>query len=67
MAKLFGAHLRGNGFVFTHRTRNDVGSISIYDSFDAMQPNIPAEVFEHACELAGLRKPKQYPEVPLDV
>jgi len=55
--------------VVYHRVSNTTspGAIAIYDSFEAMEPHVPAQVFEEAAIRAGLRKPKDYPEAPLDV
>jgi len=42
--------------------RDAPGAIRVFDSFDAMEPHVPAKLFE----AAAIRKPYQYPEVPLE-
>jgi hypothetical protein len=41
-------------------------SLTIYDSFEEMQPHVPPNVYEHALLKAGLVKPVQYREVSLE-
>jgi hypothetical protein len=48
---------------------NEDGSpvIAIYADFEAMQPHVPPSLYRRALEEAGLAKPPEYREVPLDV
>ena len=43
-----------------------VPSVAIYDSFEAMQPHVPPNVYEFALKRAGLVPREQFTEVPLE-
>jgi hypothetical protein len=41
-------------------------TVTVYDSFEAMQPHVPPNIYNTAMEKAGLKPPPQFPELPLE-
>jgi hypothetical protein len=40
--------------------------LAVFDSFEEMQPHVPPNIYEEALLRAGLKKPPQFPEIPLE-
>jgi hypothetical protein len=46
--------------------RDSPGIIRVFQSFDAMEAQVPVKLFEDAAIEAGVRRPAEYPEIPLE-
>ena len=57
----------GKLVVYVQNFSEESVRIEVYDSFEAMEKEIPAEVANEAARAAGIRPEPAYPEEPLDV
>ena len=46
--------------------REPPASVTIFDSFEAMQAHVPPNIYDTAMEKAGLKPPQQFTELPLE-
>jgi hypothetical protein len=57
----------GKLVVYGDDYEEEPATVAIYDSFPAMQPHVPPSIYQGVLErIAGLPKPVQFPEIPLD-